>query len=286
MRYIAILLILFVSLQATFSLKDEYYFKNDNINSKNILPTVDKKFIIKKNLANKDKVKIETKKLIELYKQHGVKVKSSHRYTYFYRKSNIDINILKNIVKNYYKNNFEDIVIEEIIVKPRAYLKKLPNNYSAVFNKRAYLRDEGVFYISDVDRKRYYFDYKITAYLNVYESATTIQRYENITFFNTIKDYIKLEKLHYKPIDINKYKLQSKLKIKPRTMITEHNTQSRYLVKKGETILAIISVNNLSVETAVVATKNARLGDIINVKKMDGSRLRAKVIGLNKVEIQ
>jgi flagella basal body P-ring formation protein FlgA len=194
---------------------------------------------------------------------------------------------LQQKVTLYYKQKYREINIQSVIVTPRSYTPSLPNNYEIVFASKSHLFNKGTFYIKTLDKKKLFFDYLISATLNVVVSKIKIRRNQELSYFNVKKKNVTLSKFRALPLQkIQKNTLESKRQMKIGTIITQRDIQALSLVKRGQYVSVTLNDSGIAISFSAKAQKNGRINDIITILKSDGKKLKARVTGKNRVEIQ
>ncbi len=74
--------------------------------------------------------------------------------------------------------------------------------------------------------------------------------------------------------------------IKEGKPIRKKDVQPVALVKRGGIVNVKLIEGNILIHFSATALKDGRIGETIFVKKDDGTRLKVKVVGQNKVEIE
>ncbi len=287
MKTLFILLFCLISLQGS-SLQKEYFFTSHNITAKFLLKdsnNITQIFTIDKN---KTHYKISSKKLLILLSKKGILVKKpKFSYITFNKKSPINTSSLKNRLKEFYTQNLESIEIHNINIHPRVYIDALPLHFSFHINSKNFKHASSTFYITTQKKKRIFFDYTIDASLHVIKSQHILERKEGLNAFNTKKSRIKFTKIRSKPlVHVRKNAYALKHKIKENEVIYMRDVRAFPIIKKGSRVIMYIKEGTLELQSSATAIQDGVLYDMITIEKNDGSRLKAKVIGINKVQMQ
>ena len=265
-----------------------YYIDSRNIKLQDILPNASYDVTLFKIEAKRYSKKIKSKKVIALLKEHGFKdIIASSNYIQFTKKSPIDMLQIKLTIKKLYKEKYPNIRIKSIRLMPRGYIKVLPKQFKVIMQKKAYLSHTGTLSIKTLDKKRLFFNYIIDANIYIYTSKKTIEKNERISALNTTKKSIPFGKFRAMPINVNHLNItQSKRKLKADSIITSRDIETLNLIKRGAHVTVNFKDNNINISFSAKALQKGKLNDIITIQKRNKKRLKVKVIGKNRVEIQ
>ncbi len=273
---------------ADFTLEKEYYFSDEDIRSSDIFKNIKKDFLLFKIAKKKTKYRIKSDKIIKIFKKHSIKISSKSNVVTFLREYDFDMQDLHVSLKKYYKNHYKNLDIKSLHVRPKSYMKKLPESYKIIIPPKNYHNNNGTFYLKTKSKKRLFFDYTIDADIPIITAKRTIKRKENLTPFNTQVKIIKFKSFKSPPLQ----KIQSskkwcaKIRLKKGRILSKRDVKEIPLVKKDQNVRVIIRDGNLHVELLAKAKKDGALYDMITIEKRDGEHLKAKVIGANTVEIR
>ncbi len=284
-----VIFLLFVTVKLfSITLSDTYYVDSENIKLLNIIPHAEYDVTLYKIDKNRDSKRVKSKELIKLLKKHGVEsVEPSSRYIKFIKKSPIDTSKIESELLQIYKEKYPNIKINSILVMPRTYVKSLPQNYDIVIKSRAHLSNKGIIHIKTPDHKKIFFDYKIDAKIGVYFSRVTIKKGTRLSALNTTKKIISLKKLKAIPISIEQINTtQIKRHFKKDAIITIKDIQELNIVKKDSRVLVTLKNKNINISFSAKALQNGKLNDIITVKKNNGKKIKAIIVGKNRVEVR
>jgi len=287
MKKLLLLILLSCTLFAMEILHDNYYVESDIIKISDITKNKDNTFLYKM-LEGRYTKRVQAKDLLSLLKKHGYKsYKAEHAYVKFIKKSPIDISKIKKYITGYYKQKYPHIIIKNVEVRSRGYLKNLPKEYTCKMQSRSYLRNSGIMYIKSSSHKQIFFNYHVEATLYIYVTKDTIQRGEELSNLNIQKKKIVLEKFNAEPLlEMKKATLQSKYRIKEGKLLTSRNITKLYLIKRGSNVNLSLDSANMFISFSAKAMQNGCYGDTIIVMKSNGKRLRAKVVAKHRAEIQ
>lgn len=282
------LFVLLTSNLFALTLQSTYYIHSRNIKLQDIIPNASYDVTLNQIEGNRFRKKIRSTDIAALLKKHGYKdVETTSAYIQFVKKSPIDTSNIRTKVIELYKKKYPDIKIDSVLVMPRSYLTSLPDQYDIDIHRKAHLSNEGTLSIKTLDKKKIFFNYIVDAKVYVYTSKNTIQRGERISALNTIKKSIQLDKFRASPININKLNIsQSKRHLRAGYIITIRDIEELNLVKRGANISVAFQNKNINISFSAKALQNGKLNDIITIEKNDQTRLKAKVIAKNRVEIQ
>jgi flagella basal body P-ring formation protein FlgA len=275
-------------LYANSIIQKTYHIDSDNIYISHITKTHSNDKIIYKIEPGKYTKRLRTKELLKVLKKYGYKdFSAKSRYVKFIKNSPIDTSKIASSIKDYYLKHYKHIEIKEIIVEPRGYLETLPQDYQVEINNSNYLSKDGVLNIKTIDNKQIYFNYYIVANLWIYTTKKQIKKDTELSVLNTIKKSIILDKFRAKPVEVlDANTLQSKRHIKKNKILTSRDIETLNDVKKNSTVNVSLDSKNMSINFNAKALQDGKIGEIITVQKRNLKRLKVKVIGKNRVEIQ
>lgn len=285
---ILLLIVLPFTLMSKEFLKKDYFTDTNNIKLSTITSNPKDDVILFKIKNNKHFMRIKSKKIIKLLKQHGYNSFSFHgSYVKFTKKSPINLTTIKNKIKDLYTKKYMNIKIKKIFVNPRSYIETLPKNYQIKMQSKSHLYNHGIFYIKTPQKKEIFFNYHIDAIIPIYIARKNIKKGVEISLINSIKKNIVLDKFRALPIqNITKGTIQTKHHIKKNTIITQRDIVALDMVKRDSNINVDLASKAISITFIAKALQDGKLNDIITIQKSDGKRLKAKVIGKNRVEVQ
>ncbi len=282
------LLLITLLLHADEVLQSDYYITTDDINLSIIVPHAkqdSKLYSLERSRYTK---KIKSKELIELLKEHGYSsYLANDRYINFIKKSPIDLTIIEEKIRKLYTDKYKDIQIQAITVMPRGYIESLTDTYIVNIEKNNHFSRSGTLYVKTTDNKKIFFDYAVEAKVGVYIARKKIQRESELSLVNCKKKSIILDKFDSMPIQkLQQGMIQSKHHLKEGSIITSRDVEPLSFVRRGSIVSVILDEKNIAISFSAEALQDGRLGDTITIQKNDRKRLKAKVIGKNRVEIQ
>jgi len=237
---------------------------------------------------NKHSVRIKAKKLLRILQEFNYKeYASKHSYIQFSKKSPIDRTKLIAGIKKHYKKNYSNIKINHISVEPRSYIETIPLVYEIEVKKNSHLSNKGIFSIKTVDNKKIFFNYKIDATLEVYIARDVLKKGTELSNVNSKKKSIILHKFRAMPIqNIVPHTLEAKHKVKKETVLTVRDTAGLSLVKRGSNVSVTLNNSQIAISFSAKAVTSGRYGDLIKLKKSNGKKITAIVVGQNRVEMK
>ena len=163
---------------------------------------------------------------------------------------------------------------------------QLPKEYTIGFPRNAYLSHKGIFYIKTPDNKKLFFNYLINAEISVYQTTKEIQKGEELSNFNLQKKSIILDKFKAEPvIELQKNHYEAKHRLKKGLILTQRDIRRLYLVKRGDNVIVTLHNNDLEIVFNAKALQSGRLGETISVLHKNNKKVRVRVIGKNRAEV-
>lgn len=269
-------------------LNSSYYIDSNDINLSHIVPHAKKDINLFSFRDEKNSKRVKSKELIKLLKTHGYNsVSSKSRYVKFHKKSPVNLSVIKNEIEKLYRSKYINIDIKNISVRPRAYIKSLPQNYQVSIQSRDHLSNSGTLYIKTPQRKKIFFNYHINAVVTLFVARKNIKKDVELSSVNSRKESVILDKFRAMPLqDIRRGTIQTKHNIKKDTLITLRDIQPLSIVRRGSRVSVSLTSNSISISFIAKALQDGKLNDIITIQKSNKKRLKARVIGKNRVEIR
>ena len=285
---ILFLLLLSVSLFSDVYLKSNYYVKDRGVMLSTLVEGTKEDMQIFTINKNKHSKRVTSKKVLQILQSYGINdYKSKHSYIQFTKKSPINSEKIKNAIKKVYKEKYAYINIKRITVEPRSYTITLPKHYETILKSKSHLSNNGTLYIKTDNKKKIFFNYKIDAKIVVYEAKKDIKRNVELSNVNSKKKSIILDKFRAMPLqNMQKGTLQSTHNIKRGTILTARDAQGLYLVKRGSNVNVTLNSSNLAISFSAEALQNGRFADIITVMKRNGKKVKVRVTGKRRAEVQ
>jgi len=277
-----------IQLFATVNIKSTYYITSNTIYLKDIIKDTTKNIKIAEIEPYRYSKRISRLSLFRILKKNGYnQCKTSLRYITFIKKSPISTTKIKLALKKYYQKYYNDIHIKNIIIQPRGFIKSLPKNYIIDIQTRNYLSHKNILSIKSLNNKRIFFDYTLDADIKVILSKNSLDKGLELTTFNTYTKYIPFHRFMATPLEnLKPHTLEIKWKIKKDKIITTRDVKQLDLVKRGDMINVSLNGNGLSISFMAKSIQNGKYGDIITIQKQNRTRLKAMVVGKNRVEIR
>ncbi len=265
-----------------------YYTKSNQVMLSDIVQNTKKDIKLFQIQKHRHSKKIASKKLLDILKKCGYEgYIAKHRFVKFVKKSDIDLSKIEKKIEEFYTEHYPSIEIKKIIIEPRGYIESLPNDYSISIPKRSYLSNVGTLNIKSLKNRKLFFDYTVDATIDSFVTTKAIKKGTELSPKNSKKTKIVLSKLRASPLQtIHSSTLQAKNHIKKDKTLTIRDVVQLDVVKRNSMVVVVLNNSNISITFNAKALQNGKNGDIINIQKSDGKRLRARVIGRNRVEIQ
>ena len=283
-------LFLFISfhLYAQTTLKEVYLTKNDKIYLSDLLPQIEKDQFLFSIDKYKHSKRIKSKDLLMILKKLGIKeIKASSRFIKFQISSPINTAPLSNFLENYYKEKYPTIMFDNIQVYSRGYIEKLPQNYTIEVQNNSYLRSNNIIDIKSDRGKKLFFNYSIHASIKVLVAKQTIKRHDEISLLNTNFKTIKFDSFRALPImEFHKKTYQTTRNIKMDEILTIRDIEKLDFVRRNSMVSVDLYNAGIYITFEAKALQSGTLGDIITIQKTNLKRLKAKVIGPRRVQIQ
>jgi len=238
--------------------------------------------------SHKHSLRIRREQLDSLLKENGFNdFEILSRYVYFELNSPIDTSKIETFLTKHYKSKYEKIKINKVFVKPRSFMDSLPSKYTLDIRTRNHLSNEGILSIEDNLNKKYFFNYKIDANVEVLTSTKKILRGEEITQRNSELKSIKLQKFRSIPLQ-NLYtsEFQAKYHIDKGEFISRRDVKKLDLVREDTQVTVLLNNAGIVISFVATALQSGKLNDIITIQKRDGRKLKARVVAKQRVEIK
>jgi len=288
MKYFLLISLLFFNLSANSDLKNNYFVFSDTIMLSDIVKSVKKDVKLYTITEGRYTKKVKSKDLLKLLNQYGYsKYNAKHAYIKFTRQSPIDTSKIKEKIRDFYKKRYYNIQIKNIEVHPRGYVKKLFTEYTLKIKEKNALHKNGIISIKSNKNREIFFNYYINAFVNVYKVKYAIKRNTELSMINSRKVKIPLDRFKAMPLqELKNATIQSKHHIKKDTILTTRDIRKLFLIRKGSNVNIFLYNANMSITFSAKATQNGSYGDIINVVKNDGKKIKVFVSGKHKAEVR
>jgi len=283
---IIILLLLSINLFANPHLKRNYFIQNNFVLLSDITENKKDTTQLFQIPPDRHSKRIKAKELLKILTIHGYKNHTSkHSYIQFTKKSPINIQNLQYAIIQRYKEKYTDIEIKAININPRSYLTSLPKSYSIVLNKKTHLKRSGTFYIKTDDNKKIFFNYTISAKIDIIKARVKINKGDELSNRNTKKSSIMLDKFRAMPLQkITKAVYESKRRLQIDTILTTRDVSGLFLVKRGSKVNVMLINSGISISFLAKAIQSGKYGESIFVVNSNGKKIAVIVTGRNKVE--
>jgi len=287
LKKILLFLVLSLNVFALENIERTYYIDSREITS-NLFFKDQKNIKLYEIPSHKHSLRIRREQLDSLLKENGFNdFEILSRYVYFELNSPIDTSKIETFLTKHYKSKYEKIKINKVFVKPRSFMDSLPSKYTLDIRTRNHLLNEGILSIEDNLNKKYFFNYKIDANVEVLTSTKKILRGEEITQRNSELKSIKLQKFRSIPLQ-NLYtsEFQAKYHIDKGEFISRRDVKKLDLVREDTQVTVLLNNAGIVISFVATALQSGKLNDIITIQKRDGRKLKARVVAKQRVEIK
>lgn len=290
MYFFKYIFLVFITISDLFALtlQTNYETQGRDIHASEIYKDVPKDFILFSYDDNEYIYHSNQTEIAQIFKKHGLSLKfDGARYITFQQKSTIDIQPIVKLLTQEFTSKYPNINIKSLKVFPRAYLTSLPKEYSLKLQKQNLYQNHSTFAIVTPDHKMYFFDYTLDATLDVVVSTKKIQRHEKLGLANTKLKNVQFLNFKGMPLyDATNHQYQSKFSLKSDYILTQNDVEPLSVVHRNDIVNAFIEDGRVSISFEAVAQQDGKVGDTITIRKQDGKELRAKVVDMNRVEIE
>ncbi len=286
-RYFFLLFFTLSSLFA-YTLKEDYETKGRNIYASDMIKGLDKDFLLFTYDENKQMLRVNAKEVITIFKKHGVDMQNKDvRYVNFRQRSPVDMSHITQKLKQEFLSKYSNLKIHSLKVYPRAYTTTLPEEYTLSLQSQTLYKNYSTISIVTPDHKMTFFDYILDADIDVVITTRKIARHQELTQNNTKIKTIKFTSFRSNPFtEMKNHKYQSKFLLKSDYILTENDIEPLSLVRRDDLVVATINDGGLTITLNAIAEQDVKEGDIFAIRKSNGKKLMAKVIGKKRVEIQ
>ena len=287
MRLILVSFILSVILFAqSLQLQESYNISSNDIYAKHIFKDIKSNFFLLSIPEHSNRFKISSKKIEAEFLLHGINIKTNRTgIVTFIRSDTFDTSILKNELASKFQEALPTLNIDNISLMCRCKLKELPKDYKIVIKRSSLHKSSGTFYIKH-NNERHFFTYKIKATLAVIKTKDDVKNKEQLNAYNTYDDEIDFKNFNSIPLqNISLGQVISSRSLKKNTIITQKHVKKLPLIRKGDYVRVQLNDGAVRIEFGAKALKDGSLSDIISIRKSDGSRLEATVIGKGMVSL-
>jgi flagella basal body P-ring formation protein FlgA len=283
-----ILPLLLTFLHAGLSLKSGYEFSGQNVTSRTLFPELSKSFLLFTVPAGKDRHRVSAEEIARVFARHGIAVETgSERFINFTRHSPVDLRPIEAKIATYYATYYPGIRIRSVEVTPRSHTPALPAGCRYEFSDRSYKYDRGTMHAVTPDGEKYFFDYTVHGDVPVLRSVGKLKRETLLGPINTRSGTVSLAELRDLPLQnvpAGRYRLKRLLR--DDAVILQRHVERAPLVIRGMPVDARLLEGSVLVQFRAEALQDGGLHDMISIQKPDGGRIKARVVGPNKVEIE
>ena len=287
-RLFVSLYLLSFSLFAAQELQKEYSVNSKSIMLSDIIKTPKTDKILFNINTDRHTIRVKSSELLQKLKAYGYdNFQTKHSYIQFTQKSPINTKQFEIAIKKYYKQNYKNISFKKIDIEANRYMRELPAHFTIHFSRREYLSHKGFFYIKTLQNKKIFFHYTILATLQVCKAREEIAKGEEISLKNTEKKSIMLDKFRALPLmDLKSSHYEAKHRIKKGSLITKRDIIGLYLVKRGSTVTVTLRDGGVHISFTARALKSGRYGDTIRVVHTNNKKIRVRITGRNRAEVE
>lgn len=282
-----LLLLLSCSLGATEYLQSDYSIQTDSVMLSDIVKSPKEDALLYSVQKNKHTKRVKATRVLKDLKKHGYKeYKSKHNYVQFSQKSPIDTSEIRAELIKHYKSQYKSIKIDSLFLEPRTYLEKLPPYYEFGIDDTAYLSSKDNCFILTPERKKIFFNYTISATVDVYYTKGTLQRGTELSNMNTTKKSIMLSRFRAKPLEsIEAHSLEAKHRLQSDSELTSRDVVGLYLVKRGANVNVTLQNNGINISFTAKAVTSGRYGETITVVTGKDKKIKVRIVGQNRAEM-
>ena len=279
----------FTSFLFSATLESKYKLHHLDINASLIYPDIQNDFRIYSFEKNKFRKSISSKQLVQVFKSHNIVLLDKSRgIVNFERTSNIDFSDIKEEVKKYYLSYYPNMNIEDISLRSNSSFRHLPSIYTLIFKHNAYLHNSSSLkLVSQESKEQLFLNYTITASLKVFKASHNINRGKILSYIDLTYKEETFSRFMGTPLkSINERQVRLRKRLPKGKTIYEHDVEPLPSVLKNKNVYVRFNNGNVHLEFQAKSLQDAQIGETISVQKKDKTRLKAKVIGRNLVEIE
>lgn len=268
-------------------LQKSYSYDTPIIYASDLFPEISKEFEVLQIPRHLQHFQISQKRLFHLFAREGIKLEGSALgVVHFRRKSELDLSDLKEKLRAYYLEHLPFLSIKNITIRSNRHIQSLPKDYETVFKKQLYKQNKGTFKIT-TNKERIFFTFTIDATYSQFQAKHSIKKGTLLTAKNTKLVVVDFRRTYDPLIGFDALsKVEAKRYLKAGKVITLKDVAPISLVKKGAIVNVKLIEGNILIHFSAKALKSGNLHETIHIKKNDGTRLKAKIIGKNKVIIE
>lgn len=279
--------LLIISTSFAYKLQKSYTYDTPVIYASDLFPQIHKEFEVIQVPSHLQHFQISQTRLYELFSREGIELEGrALGVVHFRRSSDLDLSDLKDKLEAYYLKHLPFLTINHITIKSNRYINSLPKKYEIVFKTQLYKRNNGTFKII-TDTERIFFTFNIEATYSQFQAKHSIKKGTLLTTENTKLAIVNFKRTYDPLIGFDSLsKVEAKRYLKRGKIITLKDVKKISLVKKGAIVNVKLIEGNILIHFTAKALKSGNMHESIDIKKNDGTKLRAKIIGKNKVTIE
>ncbi len=284
-----IFLLLINTLAFSTALKSHYTLPSTELNASVIYPEIKNDFSIYTFDTNKNRKSFTSKTLIKIFESHNLSLEDNSRgVVHFERTSDIDMEPIKKEIKAFYLSYYPNMRIDSIILDPNGTLTYLPKEYTLTFKPNAYRYNRSnIQLISNETNERFFISYTILATVQVFKASHNINRGKILSYIDLKHTHEPFTRFTGKPLQkIDKSAARLKKRLQKGKIIYEHDVEALPSVLKNKPVYVRLTDGNVHLEFQAKSLQDGKIGDMISIQKKDKTRLKAKVVGKNLVEIE
>ncbi len=288
MKFLSFLLFFTLSLFST-DLESNYTLPSSELNASVIYPEIKEDFTIYTFTENRNRKSFSSDSLIKLFDEHDLTLNDQSRgIVHFERASEVDLRTIKNDIKAYYLSYYPNIQIKSIALHSNTPITQLPEKYTLTFKTNAHKYKHSSLQLNaDELDVRLFIRYTIEATVKVFKASHNLSRGKILSYIDLKYTREPFKRFTGVPLkELGEVTLRLKKRLPKGRTLYEHDVEPLPSVLKNKTVYARFSRGNVHLEFQATSLQDGRIGDIVSIQKKDKTRLKAKVIGRNQVEIE
>ncbi|KIM10589.1 MAG: hypothetical protein KU37_09845 [Sulfuricurvum sp. PC08-66] len=191
---------------------------------------------------------------------------------------------LPEAIAHYYQENLPFLNIEAVHIDTKLDIT-LDEKSTLEFKKQAYKHRKGVVKILS-DSKRSFISYSVQATYSLFIASQTLSSGTLLTMENTKLVIVPFEHIYDALIDFEMLgSVQTTRYLKEGKPITLRDVQILPLVEEKAIVNVKLMEGNIALSLWGTALQKGNMGDLITVMRTDGTKIKAKVVGKNLVEV-
>jgi len=284
---IIITFFLISSLAFAYSLQKDYDYNSPIIYASDLFPDITQEFEVLQVPSHLQHFQISQKRLFDLFLREGIELEGHPLgVVHFKRATDINLTPLKERLKAYYLKHLPFLTINSVTIEANRHISSLPEDYEIHFKKQLYKQNRGTFKIS-TPKERIFFTFTIDATYSQFQASSRIKKGTLLTAENTKLVVVDFKRTYDPLIGFDALsKVEAKRYLKAGKIITLKDVTPISLVKKGSIVNVKLIEGNILIHFTAKALKSGNMNERIYIKKNDGTKLNAKIIGKNKVTIE